>query len=351
MLRTCIHRGLSLVQGPGALKGLGRRRLPAVLIAAGVGLAGALLMLSGWSETGASAHYRPGGIALDRLDSALSGGTGAVDGCIAVRPAGGNFAGKPGLRHLFDILARSATARAVLRQASPRAVHVCLDEHTDLLGYYFAGSGVIGVSTDLREGAKIAFLAHELGHVLQHPTYSDNRYFPPRDLILLRRVREAAAEALATKIVWELRQAGYPAAWQEKTATPYGDIAHAFARVIGRDHSAAALQRATRAAFDRWFAEDWRLDVYDRMTLNHLERISHDKVGLVPARLSLRDGFLRGIAKLEGSNFLTQPGLGPLTLHYFAGRLSDANETRLTAITRRARGTVSLFDTQILTTP
>ncbi len=122
---------------------------------------------------------------------------------------------------------------------------------------------MVGVSTALSEGGKLAFLAHELAHVPQHPAYSDNRYYTPDDLVLLRRVREAAAKAVATRIAWELRENGYRSAWDEKVATPYGDVARAFETAAAADRSAEGLLRATRAAFDCWFDAPWRPQATD----------------------------------------------------------------------------------------
>ncbi len=118
------------------------------------------------------------------------------------------------------------------------------------LWYNFAGLRVVGVSSALSEGGKLAFLAHELAHVSQHPASSDNRYYPPDDLVLLRRLREAAAEAVATRIAWELRENGDGAAWDERVATPYGDVARGFETVAADASREAVL--APRKQRDLW---------------------------------------------------------------------------------------------------
>ena len=88
-------------------------------------------------------------------------------------------------------------------------------------------------------------------------------------------------------------------------ATPYGDVARAFETTAAADRSAEAL---LRAAFDCWFDAPWRLDVYDRMTLRHLARISEDAMGLVPPRYALTHSFLADIAWLISRSFLTETG-------------------------------------------
>ena len=130
--------------------------------------------------------YRPGGMAPGDTERALSHDPGAVAGCL---PAGaadvaqadaGAGAERAELSRLFEIIATSATGRAVLERARRYGVYVCIDSKTDLLAYYFAGRHMAGVNAALPQGGKIAFLAHELAHVPQHPAYSDNRYSRPR---------------------------------------------------------------------------------------------------------------------------------------------------------------------------
>lgn len=103
--------------------------------------------------------------------------------------------------------------------------------------------------------------------------------------------------------------------------------------------------RATRAAFDRWFEAPWRLDVYDRMTLSHLARISEDAIGLVPPRYALTPSFLADIAWLNGRNFLTGTGAPPLTGRAYAGRISGRNDARLGRFLDRVTGSATPFGT------
>ncbi len=102
------------------------------------------------------------------------------------------------------------------------------------------------------------------------------------------------------------------------------------------DRREATLLHAMRAAFDRWFDLPWRLNVYDRMTLRHLARISEDAMGLVPPRYALSHSFLTGIAWLNGRNFLSETGSRPLTESGYAGRISDRNDARLKRLLSRA---------------
>lgn len=246
------------------------------------------------------------------------------------------------IARVFRVLSHSATARDILAGVAEsrvhgRALHVCLDRDTDLLAYYFSGLHVIGVNARLTEGGQVAYLAHEIGHVPQHPRYSDNRNFPPKDLILLRRVREATAEATAIRIAWELREAGYPEAWSEKAAGPYADMVRAFAEVIGQHGGMPGSLQATRAAFDRWFAVPWRRNVYDRMTIAHLRRIAGDRHGLVPHRWRVREAFLMNIGRLGEENFLSGTEGPPISDPFYTGGVSSENESALRDVLDSAR--------------
>lgn len=267
-----------------------------------------------------------GQLDFGRLERIVGRVGDAVDSCLRAGTINRRGGSRAELSRLFEILAKSTLARALMDHAGRAGVLVCADRDTRLLGYYRAGVRLIGLNPRLSEGQKIAFLAHELAHVPQHHVYSDNRLFPPHDMVLLRRVREAAAEATATRITWQLRRAGYETAWRAKKADRfYGDILRAFAVKLEREPSLGNELAAARAAFDQWFAMARRLDLYDRMTVDHLRRISGDRMGLVSPRRELTHGFLIGIARLADGTALFETGGRRLTDIYYTGKLSVRN--------------------------
>lgn len=305
-----------------------------------VGLALALLgvgLLSHWLAGAmlANSHDLQSDAAeTDSIGEAFVAGPRTAGACLRAGSTDWDTGDSAALSGLFETLGRSETGAELLRLADARGVDVCIDRQTDLLAYYFAGMRVIGVNWALSEGQRIVFLAHELAHIPQHPEYSDNRYFPAADLLLLRRLREAVAEAQATRIAWELRAGGYDLAWDEKMVTPYADVAHAFAHTAEAATGDDGLLPATRAAFDQWFAAPWRRDVYDRMTFEHLRRISADDTGLVAPRRTVTAEYLIGIGELNGRNFLA--GAGPLTDRRYTGKVSARNARRIQQLLQRA---------------
>ena len=151
-------------------------------------------------------------------------------------------------------------------------------------------------------------------------------------MLLLQRVREAAAEAVATQVLWQLREQGLTAPWQAKLATAYHDIALSFEATMAKGQGTARELWATRSAFHRWFAADWRLEIYDDLMLDTLARIVDDSVGLVPASRFLSDHYVREIADYGGQDFLIG-GDGQALIDGFRARaLPAGNEARLNAI-------------------
>ena len=274
-----------------------------------------------------------GRLEFQRLQKVVARIDDASDSCLRAGSIDRGSAQKAELSLLFRLLSASPTARRLIDRAWRNDVYVCTDRDTGLLAYYLSGLRLIGLNPGLSKGQKLAFLAHELGHMPQHPLYSDNRYFPPGDLFLLRRVREAAAEAVATHIAWELKTKGYPSAWTAKHADRfYGDIAKAYLEGIDPTAPEASPVAALRAAFDQWFAEPGRVDLYDRMTLDHLRRIAGDAMGLVPPRRALDHDFLLGIAYIGPYNYLSDSPGTRLTDPYYAGNISPENASLLRQI-------------------
>ena len=274
-----------------------------------------------------------GRLGFRRLQTLVNRIDDASDSCLRAGSVDRGSAQKAELSKLFRLLAVSPTARTLLDRAWRNDVYVCTDPDTGLLAYYLSGLRLIGLNPALTQGQKLAFLAHELAHMPQHPAYSDNRSFPPDDLFLLRRVREAAAEAVATQIAWEMKTRGFSQAWTAKYADRfYGDIARAYLENIDPTTAEGSPVVALRSAFDRWFAAPNRVDLYDRMTLDHLQRISGDAMGLVPPRRALSHDFLLGIAYIRHFNYLSDHPGALLTDPYYAGNISAENAELLRQI-------------------
>ena len=210
------------------------------------------------------------------------------------------------LKATIDLLRRSPLGDWLVAQAALRDVMVCLDGATDLEAHYRAHLHLIGLNARLDPAGRAVFLAHELAHVPQHPRFSNNRSFSAEDMVLLQRVREATAEAVATRVIWQVRQRGFDAPWRAKLDTAYGDLTRSFEQAMQAGDGLARELLATRIAFFQWFEAEWRIDVYDNLMLTTLARIASDRIGLLPTSIRLSDDFLRSIAWYADQSFLIE---------------------------------------------
>jgi hypothetical protein len=234
------------------------------------------------------------------------------------------------------LLAESPLGAWLIGEAAANMVLICHDPNTELAGYYRAPMRLIGLFQQLPDPARIMFLAHELAHVPQHPRFSNDLGFGAHAVLVVHRIREAAAEAVATRVLWQLRARGHAGPWQHKLASAYGDIALAFEAAMD-GAGAAAEPRATRAAFDQWFARPGRVHSYDARMLGFIAQAEDDRARPEHPTRGLSDDFLRDIGWYGGETFLP-PGEGPpLTDAYYARGLSPANAARLEAILARRR--------------
>lgn len=241
------------------------------------------------------------------------------------------------LQQAITQLRKSDLGSWLADQAAGRSVLICLDSETDLEAYYRAHLHLIGLNARLGPAGRLVFLAHELAHVPQHPRFSNNRRFSPKDMLLLHRVREATAEAIATRVLWQLRGLGIEAPWQAKLDTAYGDIADLFEASIGRGDGEAAELWATRSAFHHWFEADWRLDVYDDLMLKTLARIADDHIGILPSSRWLSDNYLRDMSNYDGQSFLIKGDGRTLMGAFGLSWPASGNQARLDMILGRTQ--------------
>lgn len=237
-----------------------------------------------------------------------------------------------GLATALRQIRMSETGRWLVNTAADHDVTICLDHATKLEAHYRSHLRLLGLNARLGPAGRVVFLAHELAHVPQHPRFSNNRRFAPADMLLLQRVREAAAEAVATRVLWQLREQGLSAPWRAKLATAYHDIALSFEATMAKGQGVARELWATRSAFHHWFDADWRIEIYDDLMLETLARIADDPVGLIPASRFLSDGYVRSIADYAGQGFLIG-GDGQAVIDGFRARgLPAGGQARLEAI-------------------
>ena len=297
--------------------------------------------LSGTLEPGSAVAPRPDGSEVDAFlglwRSARIAQVIPDHARVCLPSAGGALAtdAQRAIAASVAVMAESPLGAWLINEAATRLVLICHDPNTDLAAYYRSQMRLIGLFERLPDPAKIMFLAHELAHVPQHPRFSNDLRFGAHSVLLVHRMREASAEAVATRVLWQLRARGHAEPWQYKLASAYADIARAFARAMDGPGAAREL-RATRAAFDQWFGRSGRVHSYDARIIGYLARTGAGRRSLVHPTRPLTEGFLREIGWYGGETFLS-PGTGPvLTDPYYTRGLSPANAARLDAILQHA---------------
>ena len=314
------------------------------LLASGAGLAADVQSqghLSGALEPGSAIAPRPDGSEVDAFlglwRSARIAQVIPDHARVCLPSAGGSLAtdAQRTIAASVAVMAQSPLGAWLINEAARRLVLICHDPNTDLAAYYRSQMRLIGLFERLPDPAKIMFLAHELAHVPQHPRFSNDLRFGAHAVLVVHRMREASAEAVATRVLWQLRARGHAEPWQYKLASAYADIAHAFARAMAAPGQAREL-RATRAAFDQWFGRPGRVHSYDARIIGYLARTGTGRPSLVHPSRTLTESFLSDIGWYGGETFLSRSTGPALTDPYYAHGLSPANAARLDAILQHA---------------
>lgn len=174
---------------------------------------------------------------------------------------------------------------------------ICIDDHlTTARGYLEVDSNLIGLSQSLRFDESLVILFHELRHLEQ----LDRGFCASSAVSMAENARaimatEADAMAITTLIAFYMRQEGNLGPWRAMLSWPnYADIAVRFAEVM---EQTGKLSAATTAAFNQWYASDWRADTYYLTSCsNYLDNLESTKV--LPSYALLPDDFLIRLCRL-----------------------------------------------------
>ncbi|MEO0392028.1 MAG: DUF6782 family putative metallopeptidase [Pseudomonadota bacterium] len=190
-----------------------------------------------------------------------------------------------------DSLAPSATARSLLATADQGRVTAGFEfdpESTSGATYtsqhrevFFNAGGWLTRFDTVDQFMPWAgyFAAHELGHVAQHrqsgPDYGrwSLRYRLMHQIMATRHY-EAAADAVAVDVAWQLKDAGKPEMWQVLHGDPHdAHLAQAYARSIAKNPDNAVNGKARRAVHDAWFKDPLAVLHYDQVVLDNTRTV------------------------------------------------------------------------------
>ncbi|WP_319824366.1 DUF6782 family putative metallopeptidase [Thalassovita sp.] len=208
--------------------------------------------------------------------------------CLTADQAGADSAAQARLRgvlaRLGGVLAALPSLGRTLARAAPA---ICLsDQLHGEHGYMESDGARIVLNAELGDPMLMAVILHELRHLDQ----LDAGVCPSPALSMSETARSVfAIEADATAVMllgaWWMRQNGAPEVWDAAARWPsIADIAARFEQAMT---AGAQTHQAVSAAFDQWYASDWRRERYYLAAcsdyLDQLDRTKHlPRYQLVP---------------------------------------------------------------------
>jgi hypothetical protein len=202
------------------------------------------------------------------------------------------------LRDLMAVLDLTVRGVPAMRQALDRRKPlICIDPRPVLpRGVLDTGEMFVALKSTLGFEEQHLILIHELRHLEQF----DRGYCPSTTLSMQENARavmatEADAMAITTLLAWDLKSIGHPGPWHTlRQWDHYEDIARRFEAELAAEGD---LESAVVAAFDQWYASDWRVESYYIASCSdYLDRLDDSK--LLPSYGLLPDDYLTRLCRL-----------------------------------------------------
>lgn len=196
---------------------------------------------------------------------------------------------------------------SLVRSLDTERPTICLIEGVAAArGYFDLADNLVGLHAGLTEAQSLAVLIHEMRHIDQA-----SRGLCPADSLAMEEVAratfamEADAGAVTAHVAYEMRETGTTDIWEALVGFErYRDIAVAYDEARATTGSVA---RAMGAAFEQWYASDWRRERYYVATCSaYLDRI--DETHLVPSYGLLDEAYFASLCLLpDGTSYACDP--------------------------------------------
>ena len=153
---------------------------------------------------------------------------------------------------------------------------ICFNNALNGHGAYYGYNGVIVLNDNTTPHRQVGVVAHEMAHLVQEQrgqTLSNMRSILTTNEHKLHFyfAREAAAEATAVQTLWEIKQGGYAAPWNNHNSARqcrrgpglcYKSISDAFAQIANTNPSSVTNGAAMRAAVYAWYTHPQLVPAY-----------------------------------------------------------------------------------------
>jgi len=203
----------------------------------------------------------------------------------------------------FEISEALTRFPSLAESLEAREPQICIDHQMDgAYGYLDVERNRIYVSEDLSDDLKLGVLLHEIRHLNQNEIGacpSDD--LAMKEYALATFALEADASAISLLIAWDMKEQGDDRAWTGLSTWPtQSDIAARFAEEMEASRS---VDIAVAAAFDQWFASEFRRDLYYRSVCSgYLDRQDASKA--LPQYQKIPSDFYRQLCKLpDGTSY------------------------------------------------
>ena len=217
----------------------------------------------------------------------------AADICGPITGGAANPVIERRIQDFNNVINQSQTGRDMMNVAAQydsQPAWMCFANQSSLHAIYYTNKGVIGVGMRKTNHEIVADAAHELSHLFEEKAGAYRiQLESDEDLVHAEYASEAEAEAKASLVLWELKQAGQPGPWQMHNnplnygprSICYAHISTAFQHAIDEG---ATPPEATREAFRAWYKDRDLLMQYRNNALgaiNAAKMVSHKLPGAV----------------------------------------------------------------------
>ncbi len=207
--------------------------------------------------------------------------------------------------------------------------HLEIDTKTIFIDHFGFEASAIGRSAYYRLSLIpiIAKALRDIDHEENFGAFEET--YTPEATLQLERVRAADSDAISIFIGWELRGAGFDDVWRHILSSDDGDMAQVMVNILERYPTAIYNGMAIAHIFRQWYADINRIDAVDHDTLERLDYILHQKLGLIGIMPLDKKDILKLSQLPDGSVYLNELAQTVAKDPFFSGMNDSINQAHL----------------------
>ncbi len=225
--------------------------------------------------------------------------------------------------------AQSAGWKIALSDLGTGGFHLEIDTKIIFIDHFGFDAAAIGRSSHYRLSLIpiISKALRDIDHEENFGAFEDT--YTINATLQLERMRAADSDAISIFIGWELRGAGFDDVWRHILSSDDGDMAQIMVNILERYPTALYNGMAIAHIFRQWYADINRIDAVDHETLERLDHILHQKLGLVGTS-PLHEKDILKLSKLpNGTIYLDELAQTVAKDSFFSGMNDPINQAHL----------------------